>query len=91
MLNVGIISSWHVHAKGYVRELRESGKVHFRALWDENPEKGRAMAAEWQVDFEGDYDKFIARDDFSAVICNSPTTFTSVLLRGKFFLKSSGF
>ncbi|MDR1637374.1 MAG: Gfo/Idh/MocA family oxidoreductase [Treponema sp.] len=81
MLNVGIISSWHVHAKGYVRELRESGKVHFRALWDENPEKGRAMAAEWQVDFEGDYDKFIARDDFSAVICNSPTTMHPELLR----------
>jgi predicted dehydrogenase len=80
MLNVGIISSWHVHAKGYVRELQESGKVQFRALWDENPEKGRAMAAEWGLDFEGDYDKFIARNDFSAVICNSPTTMHPELL-----------
>jgi predicted dehydrogenase len=80
MLNVGIISAWHVHAKGYVKELRESGKVQFRALWDENPERGRAMAAEWQVDFEGDYDKFIARGDFSAVICNSPTTMHPELL-----------
>jgi predicted dehydrogenase len=80
MLDVGIISSWHVHAKGYVRELQESGKVRFRALWDENPEKGRAAAAEWGVEFEGDYDKFIARDDFSAVICNSPTTMHPELL-----------
>jgi predicted dehydrogenase len=80
MLNVGIISSWHVHAKGYVRELRESGKVRFCALWDENPEKGRAMAAEWGVDFEEDYDQFIGRGDFSAVICNSPTTMHPELL-----------
>jgi predicted dehydrogenase len=80
MLNVGIISSWHVHAKGYVQELRESGKTCLRALWDEDPEKGRAMAAEWGVEFEGDYDKFIARDDFSAVICNSPTTMHPELL-----------
>jgi predicted dehydrogenase len=80
MLNVGIISSWHVHAKGYVQELRESGKVHFCALWDEDPDRGRAMAAGWQVDFEEDYDKFIARNDFSAVICNSPTTMHPELL-----------
>ncbi|MDR0449675.1 MAG: Gfo/Idh/MocA family oxidoreductase [Treponema sp.] len=80
MLNVGIISTWHVHAKGYVQELRESGKVRFCALWDENPERGRAMAAEWQVDFEGDYDRFIARKDFSAVICNSPTVMHPELL-----------
>jgi predicted dehydrogenase len=80
MLTVGIISSWHVHAKGYVRELKESGKVEFRALWDENPEKGRAMAAEWGVEFEPDYGRFIARNDFSAVICNSPTTMHGELL-----------
>jgi predicted dehydrogenase len=80
MLNVGIISAWHVHAKDYVRELRESGKVHFSALWDEDPERGRSMAAQWQVEFEGDYEKFIARDDFSAVICTSPTTMHRELL-----------
>ena len=80
MLNVGLVSSWHVHAAGYVRELKESGKVNIAALWDENPEKGRAKAAEWKTEFEGDYDKFLARGDFSAVICNSPTTMHPLLL-----------
>jgi predicted dehydrogenase len=77
---MGIISGWHVHARGYVQELRESGMVQFRALWDENPDRGRALAAEWQLDFEADYDTFIARDDFSAVICTSPTTMHAELL-----------
>jgi predicted dehydrogenase len=80
MLNLGIISAWHVHAKDYVRELRESGRVHLRALWDENPERGRAMAAEWGLEFEADYDTFIRRDDFSAVVCTSPTTMHGELL-----------
>ncbi|MCL2472829.1 MAG: Gfo/Idh/MocA family oxidoreductase [Treponema sp.] len=80
MLNVGVISTWHVHAKGYVHELLESGKVHVAALWDENPGKGKAAAAEWKTDFEADFDKFIARKDFSAVICNSPTSMHPALL-----------
>ena len=80
MLNVGVISTWHVHAKGYVQELLDSGKVHVAALWDENPAKGREAAAGWKADFEADFDKFIARKDFSAVICNSPTTMHPVLL-----------
>ena len=80
MLNIGMVSSWHVHAAGYVRELQESGKVHIAALWDEDPEKGKARAAEWKTEFEPDYDKFLARQDFSAVICNSPTTMHPELL-----------
>ena len=80
MLNIGLVSSWHVHAAGYVRELQASGKVHIAALWDENPEKGRERAAEWKTEFEGDYDKFLARGDFSAVICSSPTTMHPLLL-----------
>jgi predicted dehydrogenase len=80
MLNVGIISAWHVHAKDYVRELQESGKVRLCALWDEDPERGRAKAAEWGIDFETDYDVFTARSDFSAVICTSPTVMHAELL-----------
>jgi len=80
MLKVGVISTWHVHAKGYVKELLESGKVVVAALWDENPEKGRKAALEWNTDFEEDFDTFIKRNDFSAVICNAPTSMHPALL-----------
>ena len=80
MLNVGLISTWHVHTKDYVRLLKESGKVHIAAIWDENPVKGREAAVEWKADFEEDYDKFLARKDFSAVICDSPTAMHPALL-----------
>jgi predicted dehydrogenase len=80
MLNIGIISSWHVHAEGYVRELQASGKARMVALWDENADVGKNKAREWGVEFEADYDRFLARNDFSAVICNSPTTMHAPLL-----------
>ncbi|MDR0443163.1 MAG: Gfo/Idh/MocA family oxidoreductase [Treponema sp.] len=80
MLNVGLISTWHVHTKGYVQELQKSGKVHIAALWDENPGKGREAAGEWKADFEENFDAFISRKDFSAVICNAPTTMHPLLL-----------
>ncbi|MCL2318459.1 MAG: Gfo/Idh/MocA family oxidoreductase [Treponema sp.] len=80
MLNVGLISTWHVHAAGYVKQLQDSGKVAIAALWDENPAKGRKAALEWKTEFEEDFDKFIARKDFSAVICDAPTAMHPVLL-----------
>ena len=80
MLNLGLISTWHVHTPGYVEELKKSGKVNITALWDENPEKGKKAAVEWGIEFEADYDKFIKRKDFSAVICNAPTTMHYSLL-----------
>ncbi|MDR0495844.1 MAG: Gfo/Idh/MocA family oxidoreductase [Treponema sp.] len=80
MLNVGLISTWHVHTDGYVQELKNCGKVNIIALWDENPEEGRKKAAEWNLEFETDFDAFIARKDFSAVICDAPTTMHAALL-----------
>jgi len=80
MLNVGLISTWHVHTGDYVRQLNESGKVKIVSLWDENPAKGKKAAAEWNIDFDEDYDKFISRKDFSAVICDAPTTMHPKLL-----------
>ncbi|MCL2276447.1 MAG: Gfo/Idh/MocA family oxidoreductase [Treponema sp.] len=80
MLNVGLISTWHVHTNDYARQLNESGKARIVSLWDENPEKGRKAAAQWNIDFDEDYDKFISRKDFSAVICDAPTTMHPALL-----------
>ncbi|GHU76906.1 dehydrogenase [Spirochaetia bacterium] len=84
MIDVGVISSWHVHADGYVRELKAygqaTGKIRVTALWDESPERGRKKAAEWGLEFEEDYGKFLSRNDVSAVICNSPTTMHYELL-----------
>ena len=80
MLNIGLISTWHVHFKGYVKELQDSGKVNLVALWDENAKKGEETAKDLGIDFVADYDEFLARTDFQSVICCSPTTMHTELL-----------
>lgn len=79
MLKVGFISTWHVHSGGYAKELLDSGKVEIVALWDQDVARGKAWAEKFSVVFEPDYDKFLALD-FSAVICNAPTTMHPELL-----------
>ncbi|MDR3121761.1 MAG: Gfo/Idh/MocA family oxidoreductase [Clostridiales bacterium] len=74
MLNVGIISAWHVHANGYAKEIAESGKARIAAVWDEDPRRGKPWAEQRGAEFIEDYDAFLARKDITAVVCNSPTT-----------------
>ena len=80
MLKVGFVSAWHVHAKGYAQELLESKKVTITTVWDEEEERGKELAAQYDATFIPDYDEFLATGDFTAVICNAPTTMHAELL-----------
>jgi len=78
-MNIGLISKWHVHAKGYAQELLDSGKVNITAVWDEDAERGKAWAEEIGAEFIMDYDAFL-NSDIAAVMCCSPTTMHPELL-----------
>lgn len=80
MLNVGFISSWHVHTKDYAKAVVESGKARIAAIWDEDEARGRQWAEEWNTEFIASYDDFLARKDIPAVVCDSPTTMHPKLL-----------
>ena len=54
MLNAAMLSKWHVHAGGYANELKKSGKVAIKAVWDDNVERGSEWAKEIGADFEPD-------------------------------------
>lgn len=69
-----MLSKWHVHAPGYANELKKSGKVNIKAVWDDDIERGSKWAAELGAEFEPDLAKLLARDDIEAVFNCSPTT-----------------
>ncbi len=73
MIRIAILSLWHVHAKDYLREANENPDTEVVAVWDEDPERGRAKAAEIGVDFHESLDELLARDDVDAVINVTPT------------------
>jgi 1,5-anhydro-D-fructose reductase (1,5-anhydro-D-mannitol-forming) len=74
MLNVAMISKWHVHADGYAKQLQSLGSVNITAVWDEIKDRGRTWAAELGADFESDLDALLKREDVDAVVVDAPTS-----------------
>ena len=74
MLRVAMLSKWHVHAEGYARDLKNSGKAEVVAIWDDDIQRGSEWAEKIGVEFEKDLDKLLSRDDIDAVVCCAPTT-----------------
>ena len=73
MLKVAMLSRWHVHAEGYAHEFKSRDDVQLTVVWDEEPEKGKEFAKQFNMDFEPDLDKLLCRDDVDAVCINTPT------------------
>ncbi len=74
MLKAAMLSKWHVHAGGYANQLKNSGKVEIKAVWDDDVKRGSDWAAELGCEFIPDLDALLARDDIEAVFCDAPTT-----------------
>ena len=79
MLNIGLISKWHVHAGGYAKQIKQNDLGNIAAVWDEVPARGKEWAQELGAAFYGDYDAFLA-SGIDAVVCDSPTTMHGALL-----------
>ncbi len=79
MLNVAMLSKWHVHADGYARQVKDYG-ANITCVWDEDAGRGAEWAKNLGVDFEADLDTILARKDVDAVICDCPTTMHAPVL-----------
>ena len=79
MLNVAMLSKWHVHAEGYAKQIKEYG-ADITCVWDEDAERGAAWAAQLGAAFEPDLDRLLARTDVDAVACNAPTAMHKEIL-----------
>ena len=73
MLKVAMLSQWHVHAKGYANEFNQSGRAKIVAVWDEEPERGKAFAESLDCPFYENLDELLA-SDIDAVCVTTPTT-----------------
>lgn len=74
MLNVAMLSKWHVHSEGYANKVLETGKAKITAVWDDDEKRGREWAKELDCFFSTDLDEVLARADIDAVVCDAPTS-----------------
>ncbi len=73
MINVAVLSFWHVHANDYTREANEHPDTRVVAIWDEIPERGRQEAAKQGVVFYESIEDLLANPDIHGVIVVTPT------------------
>ncbi len=79
MINVAMLSKWHVHAEGYARQVREYG-ANITCVWDEDAQRGAKWAKELGADFEENLDELLKREDVDCVVCDAPTTMHKEIL-----------
>jgi 1,5-anhydro-D-fructose reductase (1,5-anhydro-D-mannitol-forming) len=74
MINVAMLSFWHVHARDYAKQATEHPNTRIVAVWDEIPERGKAEAEERGAKFYEDLNQLLADPDIHGVIVDTPTT-----------------
>ncbi len=80
MLNIAVLSGWHVHAEGYAKELQAIPGVQVKAVWDDDKARGEQLAKELNCAFEPDVDKLLADPEIQAVQLTSQTSLHPQLL-----------
>ncbi|HZK33787.1 MAG TPA: Gfo/Idh/MocA family oxidoreductase [Bacillota bacterium] len=73
MLKVAMLSSWHVHAGDYARDIKAMDNAKITVVWDEIPERGRWWAENLGVAFEKDLGTLLKRNDVDGVVVCGPT------------------
>ncbi|TLS38396.1 Gfo/Idh/MocA family protein [Pseudalkalibacillus caeni] len=74
MLNVALLSKWHVHADDYASQAVKNKSVSVKLVWDEDSKRGNEWAEELGVPLEPDLEKVLRNPEIDAVIITSPTS-----------------
>lgn len=80
MLNIAMVSRWHVHADQYAKEIGETPGVKIAAVWDDDISRGEQWASALGCDFYEDYDALLANPEIDGVAVVSSTNLHPQLL-----------
>jgi 1,5-anhydro-D-fructose reductase (1,5-anhydro-D-mannitol-forming) len=81
MLQIALLSFWHVHAMDYLKEVEEHPGTQLAAVWDEDPQRGQREADRRGVPFFNGLDELLAQPQIDGVIVTTPTTMHHEVLR----------
>jgi len=86
MINVAMLSKWHVHAEDYANQASKNENVAIKLVWDENEDRGREWAEKLGVPFEANLETVLSNSEIDAVIVDTPTNLHKevIMLAAKF-------
>ena len=73
MVNVAMLSKWHVHAADYANQVKNNGH-NITVVWDEDEQRGKNWAEELGCAYERDLAKVLSRSDVGAVVVDTETS-----------------
>lgn len=73
-LRIAVLSAWHVHAEEYGRAALDHPETELVAVWDDDTERGSALAATLGVEASTDLDALLAREDLDGVTITAATS-----------------
>jgi 1,5-anhydro-D-fructose reductase (1,5-anhydro-D-mannitol-forming) len=72
-IGVAVLGFWHVHAGDYAKLAQAHPDTELVAVWDDEPDRGRAGAREFGIEYTDDVAAVLARDDVDAVTVTTAT------------------
>lgn len=72
-IRIGIISFAHGHIHRYIEEIANFDDASIVVAWDDNIQRGIENTFKYQLEWESNLDKLLARPDIDAVFITSPT------------------
>ncbi len=72
-LGIGVISFAHGHVNAYCGQIRGFDDARLVAAWDDNDERGRRNAEQFEIPFVASLEELLAREDVDAVMVASET------------------
>ncbi len=72
-MKVAVIGGWHVHIREYAGAIQKNPQAELACLWDDDPERGKALAQEFSVPFEPDLQKIWDDKSIDSVQITSAT------------------
>jgi predicted dehydrogenase len=63
----------HVHAQEYAQAVARHAEAQIQCIWDDDPARGQAAAAQFGVPFYSDLEQVVRSPEVDAVVVNAPT------------------
>lgn len=73
MARLAIAGAWHVHAADFAREIAALPGATLVSCWDDDADRGAALADQFGAMFISDLKSFLAQSEIDGVIVTTPT------------------